>query len=57
MHESGRVPARKLIESEPWLDTVFFLTERNGTLFGVHGVVRSKKDLTSMGIVRDACLQ
>jgi hypothetical protein len=30
--------------------------ERNGALFGVHGLVRSKM-LDNAGIVRDACLQ
>jgi hypothetical protein len=40
MHGSDRVPDLQLIESEPWLDTALFLIERNGALFGVHGVVR-----------------
>jgi len=38
----GRIDNRpELITSEPWMAMVFQL-ERNGALFGVHGVVRPK---------------
>jgi hypothetical protein len=36
-------PDLKLIASEPWLDTALLQLERNGALFGVHGLVRSKR--------------
>jgi hypothetical protein len=35
-----------MIASEPWLDMALPQLERNGALFGVHGLVRSKKHLT-----------
>ena len=35
-------PDLKLIESEPWLDTALLQLERNGALFGVQALVRSK---------------
>jgi hypothetical protein len=38
------VPAT--IESEPWLEMALIQLERNGALFGVHGLVRAKKNLT-----------
>jgi hypothetical protein len=47
-------PDLKLIESEPWLDTALFLIERNGALRSAR-ISTLKKNLTSAGIVRDAC--
>jgi hypothetical protein len=47
-------PDLKLIESEPWLDTALFLIERNGALRSAR-ISTLKKNLTSAGIVREAC--
>jgi len=52
MDGSDWVPNLKLIASEPWLDTALLHLERNGALFGVHGLVRSK-GLDTADIVRD----
>jgi hypothetical protein len=35
------VPELKLIASEPWVGMAMLQIERNGALFGVHGLIRS----------------
>jgi len=42
MHGSDWVPDLKRITSGPWLVWQNLQRERNGALFGVHGLVRSK---------------
>ena len=42
MHGSDRVSCPETITSEPWVGMAMLQLERNGALFGVHGLVRPK---------------
>ena len=55
MHGSDRASWPETIASEPWLVWQFSQLERNGALFGAHGLVRFKKRLTPPTLSETRC--